>query len=234
MSTPDLPIHSALFSENRRDGLLLCGINHGWSKQDERDDAAGVDRFDKKKSFFSDGAVNDYRFRNRVATWLGMWGLSLERQNGKEGPLERSIVQTNWLQTCTRDAKSFSVRQACIDDATSFLLTCDQLRPSAVLFFGRELMWAFSSGPLRPRVEAIFGSAQGPLERIDRPVVGSKQFQMTRLRLERATVMAVPHATGAIGLTDAYIRAQTEVAGELQSWWHAHQGRLGLLASKAA
>lgn len=47
-----LPVHTLIGHENREGGLLLCGLNHGYSKEDERQDAAGIDRSDPNKSFF--------------------------------------------------------------------------------------------------------------------------------------------------------------------------------------
>ena len=58
----ELPVHSLIGPENRDGGLLLCGLNHGYSKNDELRDVAGINRADPHKSFFSDGEVNDYPF----------------------------------------------------------------------------------------------------------------------------------------------------------------------------
>ena len=98
-----LPVHTLIGHENREGGLLLCGLNHGYSKEDERQDAAGIDRSDPNKSFFSDGKVNDYPFRNRIVSWFSLWGYELARSKEKAGDFERSIVQTNWLQTCSNN-----------------------------------------------------------------------------------------------------------------------------------
>ena len=48
----ELPVHSLIGPENRDGGLLLCGLNHGYSKNDELQDAAGINRADPHKSFF--------------------------------------------------------------------------------------------------------------------------------------------------------------------------------------
>ena len=48
----ELPVHTLIGRENREGGLLLCGLNHGYSKEDERQDAAGINRADPHKSFF--------------------------------------------------------------------------------------------------------------------------------------------------------------------------------------
>jgi hypothetical protein len=228
LDMPDLMVHTRIYPENANGGLLLCGVNHGYSKVDGRLDAAGTDRSDKYKSFFSDGAVNDYPFRNNVAKWLGMWGLPLRREDG--GPLERSIVQTNWLQTCTSNVADLSVGQECIKDPDSFLAACEQLRPRLILFFSKELLGAFTSPQLRPRVQAIFGEVEGQTEWIEKPVEGAITFKIGRQRFARTIAISLPHATGARGITDSFIQAQDAVSAELAAWWAEHKGRIAPLS----
>ncbi len=157
----ELPVHTLIGCENREGGLLLCGLNHGYSKEDERQDAAGIDRSDPRKSFFSDGEVNDYPFRNRIVSWFSLWGFELARRNEIAGAFERSIVQTNWLQSCSNNMSGINTQQACIDDSESFIQTCSALKPELILFFSKELFWAFSSPSLREKLESIFGTRLG-------------------------------------------------------------------------
>jgi hypothetical protein len=48
----ELAVHTLIGRKNREGGLLLCGLNHSYSKDDERQDAAGIDRSDPAKSSF--------------------------------------------------------------------------------------------------------------------------------------------------------------------------------------
>lgn len=222
----DLPVHTLITRENAHGALMLCGINHGYSDNDEKLDAAGIDRLDKYKSFFSDGAVNDYRLRNRLVTWISRWGLPLQRDAAAAGPLERSIVQTNWLQSCSKNVDGIPVRRACIEDSESFLRTCDRLRPALLVLLSKELLWALTSAELRPRVTDIFGGLQEPLNWVDQPVAGAKRFKIGRVRFERATVLSLPHPTGSKGLNDSYMTAQEVVKHEISRWWAERQLRL--------
>lgn len=92
-------IHTLIGPENKQGGLLICGINHGYSNEDERKDNAGIDRSDKYKSFFSDKEVNNYSFRNRIAASFELWGYALHSDKQVAGKFEKSLVQTNWLNT---------------------------------------------------------------------------------------------------------------------------------------
>lgn len=228
----DLPVHTLITRENASGGLLLCGINHGYTAKDEELDAAGIDRLDKYKSFFSDSAVNDYRLRNRLVTWLSLWGLQLRREAATAGPLERSIVQTNWLQSCSNNVNGIPVRRACIEDSESFLRTCDQLRPSVIVLLSKEMLWALTSAELRTPVKGILGCLQEPISWIDQPVAGAKRFKIGRARFETTTVLSLPHPTGSKGLKDDYMAAQGNVKLEVCRWWAEHQHRLS--ESKAA
>jgi len=60
---------------------MLCGINHGYSKEDERLDNLKSTRVTRSSRFSrkAGSMVNDYPFRNNIAKWFGLWGFPLER-----------------------------------------------------------------------------------------------------------------------------------------------------------
>lgn len=227
----ELPVHTLIGHENREGGLLLCGLNHGYSKEDERQDAAGIDRSDSRKSFFSDGEVNDYPFRNRIVSWFSLWGYELARSKEKAGDFERSVVQTNWLQTCSNNMHGINTQQACIEDNESFFHTCDALRPCVIFFFGRELLWAFTSSTLNTKVESIFGARKGEVRWIQKDVFFDgkprRRFRVGFQQYEKLTVISLPHATGAQGIANDYIEAfRAEISDVVDAWWATHKEKL--------
>lgn len=227
----ELPVHTLIGRENRKGGLLLCGLNHGYSKNDERQDAAGIDRADKIKSFFSDGEVNNYPFRNRIVSWFSLWGFELVRRNEMAGAFERSIVQTNWLQSCTNSMRGINVQQECIKDNESFIHTCESLKPELLFFFGRELFWAFSSSALSERIESIFGKRCGETRWLQKNVFfngkSRRRFRFGFQQYKKLTVVVLPHATGAQGVANDYIEAfKPEMAETINTWRVKHEGRL--------
>lgn len=233
----ELPIHTLIGLENKEGGLLLCGLNHGYSKEDERQDVAGIDRTDPRKSFFSDGEVNDYPFRNRIVSWFSLWGYELARFNEKAAAFERSIVQTNWLQTCSNNMRGINTQQACIEDNESFFQTCESLKPGMIFFFGRELFWAFASAELSGKVNSIFGARVGEIRWLQKDVFFNgrprRRLRFGFQKYERLTVVILPHATGAQGLASDYIEAfrpeMTEVIG---SWWAKHKEKLTIHSTR--
>lgn len=227
----ELPVHTLIGHENREGGLLLCGLNHGYSKEDERQDAAGIDRSDSSKSFFSDGEVNDYPFRNRIISWFSLWGYELARNKEKAGGFERSIVQTNWLQTCSNNMHGINTQQACIEDNESFFQTCDELRPCVIFFFGRELLLAFISPMLNTKVESIFGARKGEVRWHQKDIFFNdkprRRFRFGFQQYEKLAVVSLPHATGAQGVADDYIEAfRPEMSNVIDAWWAKHKEKL--------
>lgn len=228
-----LPVNNALFPENRKHGLLLCGINHGYNKRDAELDAQNIDRSNPFKSFFSDRRVEDHDFRNAVLKWFGFWGYHLQPDWQLAQAFERSLVHTNWIQSATPNAAGLpkGVRRSCVDDAESFLNTCEELRPGLILFFSQELLYAFLSSELRPRVEALFGPVVGHTKRVQADVPGVTRFNVRFQKFERLTAVSLPHATGARGVADAYIQAlEPHVRPEIEAWWAEHGRHLGLQA----
>ncbi|GAC1605456.1 MAG: hypothetical protein NVS3B3_03370 [Aquirhabdus sp.] len=227
-----LPVNSLICKENRNGGLMLCGINHGYTKQDELLDAAGIDRSDSHRSFFSDKSVNDYRMRNRIVEWFRLWGYSLASTKETAAAFEKSIIQTNWLQSCTNNVKKLNIRAACIADCESFLHTCDTLTPKVLVFFSKELLLAFTSQELSARVQAIFGVQVKDTQWLQSSVIENgkslKAFKVGIIEYERLKIVSLPHPTGSKGLADSYIAAfRPQIAEIIDPWWGHHQQKLG-------
>lgn len=227
----EFPVHTLISRENREGGLLLCGINHGYSKEDERQDAAGIDRSDNKKSFFSDGEVNDYPYRNRIVSWFSLWGYELALSEEMASDFDRSIVQANWLQTCSRNMAGINTRQACIEDNNSFFQVCNALCPRVIFFFGKELISAFNSPELGAKVEGIFGARKSDINWFQKDVFWKRtlrrRFRIGFQQYEKLVVVSLPHASGARGVADDYIEAfKPEMSNVIDSWWKKHKEKL--------
>jgi len=227
----ELPVHTLIGNENKNGGLLLCGLNHGYSKEDERRDNAGIDRSDEYKSFFSDSAVNDYPFRNKIVKWFDLWGYKLIGNATNAGAFEKSIVQTNWLETCSNNMNGVNKKKACIDDSSSFLNTCSVLRPRLIFLFSQELFHAFNSRQLSRRVEDIFGDKLSIVEMKQKDVTcnGKKRRRLKFFfqSYERVNIVSMPHATGAQGVADDYIEAfKSEIRKAISAWWQLHLKQL--------
>lgn len=223
LDRPDLPIETALFPENRLGGLLLCGINDGLTSAEAHQDAAGIDRSAPFRSFFSDERVQDTRFRNTIVKWFSHWGYHLQGDWRLAQGLDRALVHTNWLMSATNNVGGIDVRRACIDDPHPFLNLCEELRPGLIIFFSKQLMSAFTSGELRPRVEVLFGASQGDTDWFQADVPNVKAFKVGIHRFEQLTTISLPHPTGSRGISDDYIEAlMPRLRKEINAWWEPH------------
>jgi len=224
----ELPIHTKIYLQNSNGGILLCGINHGYSENDKKLDESGANREDPHKSFFSDEEVNDYPFLNNIVKWFSFRGYRLNGNSEAAGGLVKSIVQTNWLQTCSNNMNGVNTQQACVQDNDSFLETCESLKPKIIILFSKELFWAFNSDSLNARVKSIFGNKINNAEWLQKDVVvdGKKciKFKVGFQKYERLNVISLPHATSARGLSDDYIASfKPEISQIINNWWSQHQ-----------
>ena len=91
------PVLTRDFPENQKHGLMICGINFGYSEEDQTCDKKGSSQQIEEKSYFSDIAVNQSQFRNRILRAFSLWGVPFETDADKVSAFERAIFQTNWL-----------------------------------------------------------------------------------------------------------------------------------------
>ncbi|MBL3529630.1 MAG: hypothetical protein JMN27_18275 [gamma proteobacterium endosymbiont of Lamellibrachia anaximandri] len=151
------------YPENQSGGIMICGINFGYSAYDEKLDDSGITLTKEQKSYFSDTTVNNTKFRNRILNWLKSWDIISSDSSKREHSFERSFFQTNWLMTQTNSVssdKKISVNYL-VQEADSILGLLASRKPQAILFFGMDLIEALNDISIRDQVEAIFGSRSG-------------------------------------------------------------------------
>lgn len=196
------------FPENILNGIMVCGINFGYSKDDERSELVSGENKSEAPSFFSDAAVNDTRFRNRLLFWLKNWGIDLAICAGEDGPLERSFFQTNWLNSQTRSVTSDTAITCnlLVQEADGFLSLLSERRPKTIILVGAKLIEALNDMRLRERVEAILGARSGNAEihRASLPNVPTKQFKVLTQSFGNVRVVCLPHPQSR-GLRDDYM-----------------------------
>jgi hypothetical protein len=196
------------FPENLRGGIMICGINFGYSVEDEKRENRGTLSGPEPLSFFSDKAVNNTRFRNRILTWLCSWGLEFVTRAGEEGAFERSFFQTNWLNTQTRSITSngaISV-ETLVQEADAFLRLLEQRKPTVIIFVGSQLIEALNDIRIRERVVSILGERSGNAEiyRGDLPNYKGTKFKMLTQTFGQTRIISLPHPQ-ARGLSDEYV-----------------------------
>lgn len=198
------------YPENLVGGVMVCGINFGFSIADEERENNGAECEKELLSFFSDKAVNKSRFRDRVLTWLSGWGIPLATEKGEEGRLERSFFQTNWLDTQTRSTTSDGTISVgtLVQESGSLLDLLERRRPSVIIFVGAALIEALNDIRVRERVISILGARSGnaKIYRADLPNYVGKRFKLLVQQFGDTQVISVPHPQTR-GLSDEYMAA---------------------------
>jgi hypothetical protein len=198
------------YPENLLGGIMICGINFGYSVEDEALEKAGVIAEPDPLSFFSDMAVNNTRFRNRVLTWLSSWSFELATQKGQEGPLEHAFFQTNWLDTQTRSITSNGsiTTKILVQEADSFLRLLETRKPSVIIFVGSLLIEALNDMRIRERVVSILGERSGnaKIYRAELPNYTGTRFKLLAQKFGDTQIISLPH-TQAQGISDEYVAA---------------------------
>lgn len=206
------------YPENTTGGIMVCGINFGYSKEDEALESQGLELATEPLSFFSDETVNQTKFRKRILQWLRSWNLNLSGAPGMEGVLEKSFFQTNWFDNQTRgvgteghfNAKAMvegeiKQREQKIQDL-GVLALVEARKPRAIIFFGAALIEAFNDIRLRPTIEAALGPRSGNAQRMGLRVdtFKGRVFNVMYQRFGSTSIVCLPHPQ-AHGITDVFI-----------------------------
>lgn len=204
------PVVTKDFPENLHGGIMVCGINFGYSVEDEGLEQSGTPRQMDAASFFADRSVNNTRFRNTVLKWLASWGLPFSYVPGDEKAFDRSFFQTNWLNTQTRSVQSdekITVGMM-VKEADSILTLIEERKPSVILFFGAQIIEALNDISIRARVVSVLGARSGNAEIHRANLANHKgtKFKMLTQTFGETLIVGLPHPQ-TIGITDEYMAA---------------------------
>jgi len=185
-SAGQLNIPTKEFEENRRAGLLICGINWGGGP-----DAPPVER---PRSFFSDTWASPFSYTEALVEWFGLWGHPLQTTEALAGPFERSLVQTNWLPTETPNADGITTEDL-VSAWGNFEWHVRALQPSFLLLLSVTQLDALNDARCQERATALLGRVltqeQVNLPAYDgRPVPNLRAIVQQRAGIQ---VVALPH-----------------------------------------
>ncbi len=191
--------------ENLNRGIMVCGIDFGFSLDDEKNESDNTAENLEEKSYFPDPTVRKTdKFRKRVLHWLALWGISLESDTARMTYVEHSYFQTNWLDVQNR-SNSGPV-DLLVENSKSFLSLVSMRKPRIMLLFGANLIEALNDIRIRAEVESVLGSRPGNAVTHRRPAVnGGKVFKVLVQEWPNSTVICLPHPTGSRGVSDDYI-----------------------------
>ena len=198
------------YPENLEGGFMVCGVNYGYSINDEKREGESVFIETEPPSFFSDSTVRKKdRFKNRVLKWMKGWGIELADMPGSEKAFERSFFQCNWLDSQTRSTNSDEQikHDMLVNEADGFLNLLAERKPSVIFLFGARLIEVLNDERVRPRVIAILGERTAPESYA--PNIQDYQGKKFSVRVQQfgeTVIIASPHPQTQ-GLSDAYMAA---------------------------
>lgn len=204
------PILTKDFPENLNGGFMICGINFGWSREDEMREARGTPEMPEPLSFFSDKTVNNTKFRNRVLKWLSSWGFSFADAPCQIKAFDRSFFQTNWLDSQTRGINSNDPINigVLVEHSAGILNILKERKPSVIFFFSHMLIEALNDIRIRQKVESILGERSGNTK-AHFPITSnsaSQKFKLMHQKYGETQIISLPHPS-ARGISDNYIAA---------------------------
>lgn len=205
--------HSIFTGHNDKRGLLICGYEWGFSKEDERQFAKGhqLPFFDKDAQTTFSNKTPAYgkralawRYDARINRWFELWGHSLSRED-LGGSFEKSIVQSNWCNTQEHHIKDdYYAKLTDPAQVNNFLHHVAALDPAIIMFMGSVMIDVLQQPPILQRFTDIVGNQIKPLEKIQKNDSG-RRFKIGFQKFSRCTVVSLPHPSSSRGLTDRYI-----------------------------
>ena len=205
MSYHKLNVPTASFFENQKDGLMICGINWGGSPDNPSEEESA--------SFFSDIRYNNYRYRTKFLKWFELFGHPLQVKEETAGPFERSIVQTNWLSSQSQSMRGKHLPSEYVREWENFEFHVQQLQPKFIIFLSVTMLGTLNSRNCLEKARRLFGP-EAPVQILQKDVTsGGKLLKRFRIGIQKfgdIQIVALPHPTGSIGLSDEYIREFAE------------------------
>ena len=197
---------------NDKRGLMICGYEWGFSKEDQRRDEQGISHA------FNDSAITTFAnkspahgerafswpYDNRIIKWFGLWGHPLNRA-GLGSDFDKCVVQTNWC-----NSEGNSIRENYFHKLTNkeqsenFLSHVEILDPSLIFFMGSSIIDILQTPKIMGRFESLLGRKASALRKVQKDFPG-RRFKIGFQSFERCEVVSLPHPSGSHGVRDDYI-----------------------------
>lgn len=208
--------HSIFPDFNGQGGLVICGYEWGYSAKDEALEndveryAAVKEHLASIQTFHSKGWDSPYD--RRIHKWFAMFGHPLGEAGGFSD-FDKSVLQTNW---CDDMGNQVSDYEKFLSDGnrSNFLGLMHEYRPALLIFMGIKQIEYLQDSRVKPIREEIFGPEVAPLRFERKDEFDGKKFRLGFQDFTDLAIVALPHPSGSMGLTDAYIELFASEIGE--------------------
>lgn len=192
-------------------GLMICGYEWGYSKEDQAKEENGNRTdfnkdakctFANKEVCFGPDALK-WKYDNNIKKWFEMWGHPLQNP---PGDFERSIIQTNWCNTQANSLNQDYSKLYQEEQVNNFIDHTECFKPQVIFFMGSQLIKALQHPRVIGRFETICGKKMDNPLYLQKPSPG-RRFKIAFQNFERCKVVSFPHPSGTRGLRDEYIES---------------------------
>ena len=221
----DLNIGNSIFEGlNDKKGLMICGYEWGYSKEDQRLDELGEDYFYDKdadtifsnKSPMHGERAFTWRYDNRIIKWFNIWGHTLVRE-GLGGDFEKCIIQTNWCNTeGNKIEESYYQKLTNPTQIDNFIYHIKTFEPSIIFFMGSEIIDILQDENVLNRFCEIMGNPKEKPYKVQKPFEG-RRFKIGFQEFDKCKIISMPHPSSSRGLSDGYISLFTNECSTLIS-----------------
>ncbi len=228
----ELNVGNSVFSGlNDRNGIMLCGYEWGFSKEDQKLFESGQEVYFNKNAMtiFSNKSpahgerAFKWRYDNRVIKWFEIWGHPLSRE-GLGGDFEKCIIQTNWCNTEGHKINgNYFQKLTMPEQIDNFIFHIKTFEPRLIFFMGSQMINILQNQMVLERFCGIMGEpASSPLI-IQKPFPG-RRFKIAFQEFKKCNVVSMPHPSSSRGLSDEYILLFKEEIGGLISDFKKYKG----------
>lgn len=219
----ELNIGNSLFKGlNDKRGIVICGYEWGFSKEDQRlfadgneppFDPTATTTFSNKVPAYGERALA-WRYDKRIIKWFDLWGHPLSRQ-GLDGAFERCLVQTNWCSTQGHHIEgNYYQKLSQEEHVENFLFHIQTLNPSIILFMGSAMIDVLQVDGVMKGFVKTAGNQLDPRPRKIQKEFAGRRFKISFQSFEHCEVVCLPHPSSSVGLRDHYISLFKEEIGE--------------------
>lgn len=214
---------------NDKHGLMLCGYEWGFSKDDQQAQESGnwVEPTEEVKHTFSNKAqywgevANKWRYDNNIKKWFELWDFPLDSQE-LGGDFEKSIVQTNWANTQDRYISQDTNKFLSEEQIDNFINHITVLKPKVIIFMGRELIDYLQNPAVFNRFIEVMGEMTERKRMVQKESSGTR-FKIFFQNFENCQIVCFPHPSGSRGLRDDYIASFRPEMNEILSTYKSER-----------
>ncbi len=208
--------HSIFPGLNEQGGLVICGYEWGYSANDreiENDpvrNAAMQERLAAIQTFHTKGWDSPYD--RRIHKWFAMFGHPLGESDGFSD-FDKCVLQTNWCDDIGNHVTDYQ-KFLSEHNRSNFLSIMNEYRPALLIFMGIKQIEYMQDPTVKSSVEELFGPETSPLRFTRKDEFEGKKFRVAFQSFRDLSVIALPHPSGSMGLSDAYINLFAAEIGE--------------------